>query len=269
MIASRAFVWILPLLSAQAPEPSIDPALLQAGQKIVEGLSVLPPGAELNTYFEVQMGPNNAIGYVTGSLKSVAGQDGTSYAYSSDVIMKGLGGQVRAEMRARLKPTFEPLEVTMRRGTFRDGEKGEMAVRADFGARDVILSVANEVQARTQEVPRPEAPVFFAIDMLAQRLDISNREPFALREFSANAGDAGVVRFEFGTWKDGSRTLVVRQEDGRVGYQFWYDQEGNVVRWMHVILPVLFVRCTAERIQEIKAALGEVMRLQVPVPPSN
>jgi hypothetical protein len=242
--------------------------LHKIGAEKLKKLPSLSPGDRRETYFEIHMGPDNPMGYVTASLEAAKDNDRVVYAYVSDTVMVSkIGAQIRARMEARLLPDFEPLEITMSRGNILEDKSRKLArVHAVFGDASVDITSSAAGESSTQQRPKPEKPYMFAIEMLAQLLDSADSEPFALREYSANAGGAEPLRFSFETWRDGNLTLITRYSTGDLGYQFWFDQDKKLLRWTHVTMPVLFIRSTKERVAELRQKLGEPMPLEESAP---
>lgn len=243
--------------------------LLKVGAERLKKLPTVAPGERRDTYFEIHMGPDNAMGYVSASLQ--AEKDGAAYLYESDTVMVSkIGAQIRAKMEARLRPDFQPLEITMTRGNLMEDKSVKFArVHAVFGDQTVTTTSSAAGESATHEAPVPQPPYIFAIEMLAQMLDPNETDPFALREYSANAGGAEPLRFSFEPWRDGNLTLITRYTSGDLGYQFWFDADKKLQRWTHVTMPVLFIRSTKERIAELRQKLGEPMPLEAAAPANS
>ena len=92
--------------------------------------------------------------------------------------------------------------------------------------------------------------------MLAQRFDYRKHDRFTLGEFDLNTGGAGPLTFKTADWTDDTQTVLTHNAGGVQSYQFWYDGEGNLVRWGEPSLPVIFVRTTKERAMSLKAKFG-------------
>lgn len=263
------------LLTCAADAPSVlgaDPIdmepLLKVGAERLKQLGTMAPGDRRETYFEIHMGPDNVMGYVSASLEALTEGNRLLYAYESDTVMVSkVGVQIRAKMEARLLPDFHPLEITMSRGNQMEDKSVKFAtVRAVFGEENVTTTSSSGGESGSVDRPKPQPPYIFAIEMLVQALDPTNAEPFALREYSANAGGAESMKFSFEPWRDGNQTLVTRYTSGDLAYQFWYDGEQKLLRWTHVTMPVMFVRSTKERVAEWQVKLGKPMPLEEAAP---
>lgn len=271
VLAGYLFMLAPPAVDDTAPPNA---SLLAAGSKIVKDLPVLEVGKTMSSFFEILMGPENSIGYVVATIVPIQENKRLVYKYQSDTVIHGpTQARIRAMMDARLKPNFEPFQVIMRRGNAGPtGDKKLVGVRADFDDEGIAITVFDGEQRNTRRVEKLEPPVIFAIEMFVQLLDTSRREPFTIREFSANAGAAGELAFNYEVWRDGSLTLITRPEGAELGYQFWFDEDNKLLRWTHVTMPILFVRSTAERIESLKAQFGEPIELEInlePMEPDN
>jgi hypothetical protein len=91
---------------------------------------------------------------------------------------------------------------------------------------------------------------------MVPRINIQDFPLFAIREFNLQSGAAGYLSVTVEKWDDGTPTVVTRRADGAGSYQFWFDQAGQFMRWGEPSLPVLMVRTTAERCDELEKRFG-------------
>ena len=238
-----------------AVDKANDDSLLAAGKSAVNSLTPLAAGARYESYFEVKSGPEDTVGYVIGALEAIRDKGQPVYQYTVEFVTSFAGkAQLIAIVNAKLKPNFEPIEIEMKRTTVRpDLGRRTVVRRAVIAAGKVALTAEAEGEHQTNEVPQPERPFIYGVEMLAQRLDFRKHDNFILREFDLSTGGAGPLTFATAEWGDGTPTVLTRNAGGVQSYQFWYDGEGKLMRWGEPSLPVIFVRTTKKRAMELKA----------------
>lgn len=237
-----------------------DPALIEAGKAAVKGLKPLPVGEKEASYFEVKFGPGQAVGYVIASLEATRDKDKTVYRYVMETNIALLSGpRIAAFVDAKLQPDFEPIEIEMKRRMFNDrGEEKVFVERVVIGPDNVKLSAEAGGETTTSEVKRPDRPFLYGIETMVQRLDHGKHKRFLVRELDLQTGNAGSLTLTAETWTDGTSTVVARDASGNTTYQFWYDKKGSLLRWGAPSLPLLYVRTTKQRAEQLKATMGEV-----------
>ena len=237
-----------------------DPALIEAGKAAVKELKPLAAGDKEASYFEVKFGPGQAVGYVIASLEATRDKDKTVYHYVAETnIAFPSGPRLVALVDAKLQPNFEPIEIEMKRNMFNASDEEKVFVeRAVIGSDNVKLSTEADGEPTTREVKRPDRPFLYGIETMVQRLDHGKHKRFLVREFDLHTGSAGSLTLTVGTWRDGTSTVVARDASGNTTYQFWYDKKGSLLRWGAPSLPLLYVKTTKQRAEQLKAAMGEV-----------
>ncbi len=257
---SFAFVGLC--LAAPARGSGDDAALVEAGRQVLKSLAPLPAGSEIVLYFELRMGPTEAIGYSVVTLGASVEGGETIYKYTSDTgIHSPTGASIFAAVSTTLRPDFEPTRMDMRRATVDPGGKKQSVVeRAVFGPNKVTLSGDDGNEKVSRDVPLPERPFIFGIEMMVQRLDLDRLDSFVLGEFSLHGGGAGRLTFDMQTGPNNTRTIVTRYADGNASYQFWFDRSGHLVRWGEPSMPFLFVRSTKEKVEELRNKIGSIDR---------
>lgn len=243
------------------PRPP-DPALLKAGLAVLEKLEPIPDGEKVSLYFEMMMGPEQSIGYAGVTLE--AAQEGKEPIYKYDLesaMTFPSGDKIIATVSARLKRNFEPIEIAGWRGRLApDGEQTGAHERAKIGTDKVVLTTGEGDDRIKREVPRPEPPFIYGIEYLAASLDLSNREPFVLREFDMRSGGVRDLNMVVNDWLDGSPTFVTTTMEGAPSYQFWYDDKGQLIRWGEATMPMIFRRVTLGRFNDLVTLNGRFRR---------
>ncbi len=234
-------------------------ALVKAGRTALNSLTPLAPGTKRMSYFGIRVGPDEAIGYVIASLEAVRDNDKTIYRYATDTgITFPNGTRAHVLIEGRLRPNFEPLELQFKRTMIkREGERQDVAMRAVVRSDKVILSAEQNGQKVSREVPLPERPFIYGIETLVQLLDYDTHRYFLLWEFDIQTGGAGKMTVATETWDDGTPTVVTRYIEGEQTYRFWFDEKGDLLRWIQPSLPVMFVRTGQERAAWLKARFNE------------
>jgi hypothetical protein len=147
----------------------------------------------------------------------------------------------------------------------RENEIKASSHRAVFGGDGVTVNVDDGKEQVSVQKPRPEAPFVFGIEALMAELKAKRPSAFAIREFSVPTGKAELLLFSTEKWPSGGETVIGRYADGSGAYQFWFDEKGELDRWMHASMPMLFVRSTKERVEELKKTLGPHMSIPASV----
>jgi len=243
--------------SARAQED--EAALIEAGKAAVKSLKPLAPGAKHAAYFALKRGPDEAVGYVIATLEATGSKEKPAYAYATETgVTFPTGAWMLVVVTARLRPDFEPTEVEVKRTIAReDGQPQHDLQRATIGSDKVALFAEAGEQRTEKEVPRPEPPFIYGIETFVQRVDIEKHQHFVVREFDINSGGARSLDFKTEVWSDGTPTVVTRTPDGQGSYQFWYDDDGELLRWGEPSLPVFFVRTTKEQAEQLQAKFKE------------
>jgi hypothetical protein len=237
-----------------------DAQLLEAGTEAVAHLKPLAPGETFETYFGVFNGPDTELGYVVTTLKASADKKNPTLDYVSETNVMTLDGiRVAMILRCKFKSDFEPIEVEVKRTVMRQGADDQWSIQhAVIGPKKVKLDVKSQSNQVSIEPDRPEAPFIYGIETFVQRLDLFKYKIFALREFNIGNGAAGRLNFVLETWSDGMPTLVVREPEGEVVYQFWFTMKGELIRFGEPTHPVIYVKTTKEHVNKIKKTFGEV-----------
>jgi hypothetical protein len=257
---------ILLAFTASDPPTADHAALLQAGRELLSALPAKEPDQEKQLYFVLEAGPKQTAGYAQVTLRPQGKDDEVTYEYASDtVVASGAGPRIAVSMRGTLRPTFEPVRAEMyRESLIRENERKASSHQAVFAGDTVTVNVDDGKDQVSVQVPRPEAPYVFGIEALMAELKAKRPPAFAIREFSVPTGKAELLIFSTEKWPSGGDTLIGRYADGSGAYQFWFDEKGELDRWMHASMPMLFVRSTKERVEELKKTLGPPMT----IPPS-
>lgn len=235
-----------------SPEENVE--LLKAGTEAVESLKPLAPGARHVSYFAIHHGPDKIVGYVEASIEASRGKTNRFYKYATETMVT-TPGNIRVHMlvNGKLQPNFEPIELEINKKVYKpDQEMQEGIQRAKIEAGKVMLEAESGAQQVSREARRPKAPFVYGIETLAERLNLRRFDKFALREFNMTNGAAGRLRFTVEPAEGGGTSLVVREPYGEVVYQFWYDSNGELLRWGEPSHPVLFVKTTKEQVAELR-----------------
>ncbi len=250
------------LVAGVPAEPTGSPTLVKAGKAKLKQLKRLPAGRTLAYYFEIMRGPDESVGYAAVSLTAFESYGKLTYRYTNEGIVRfPTGDQVANTIAARLQPNFEPIEVEMWRERIRpSGERSPGVWRARVGKEKVTVSTGEGERRATREVPRPDAPFIYAIEFLAGQLTLTQGERFLLREFDLNSGGARDLEMEVDVWEDGTATLFTNTPDGLTSYQFWFNQADEVIRWAEASMPVMFLRVSKARLDELKSRFGQIKR---------
>ena len=257
-----SFVFAALCLAAPARGFGDDAALVEAGRQVLKSLAPLPAGSEIALYFDLKMGPTETIGYSIVTLRAAVEGGETIYNYRSETgIRSPTSANIFAIVDAKLRPNFEPIRMDMRRASVDpNGKRQSVVERAVFGAANVRLSDDDGTDKASRDVPFPERPFVFGIEMIVHRLDLDRLGPFVLGEFSLQGGGAGRLTFDVQTGPNNARTIVTRYADGTASYQFWFDRSGHLVRWGLPSMPFLFVRSTKEKVGKLRSEIGSIDR---------
>ncbi len=252
--AGVSVLWLIPG-SVIAQED--DAKLVEAGRKVVKSLRPLPPGASTETFFEMMLGPDLTVGYVTVKLEAAGDAEKPLYRYSSTTSVRSQAGmRTFAKVKATLLRNFQPVEIEiMRKRIDKDGTRSGIQ-RAVIGAEKVTLMTIFDGEVQSRDVDRPKPPFIYGIETLVQHLDLYKHDSFLLREFDMQTGGAGTLIFTSEAWSDGTPTVYTRRSNGEASYQFWFDVDGNLVRWGEPSMPVIFKRATKERIKQLIPKFG-------------
>ena len=228
------------------------------GRDVLQNIKPLPPGVGEITYWEIKLGPVDVIGYAVISIEAVQQSDRLVYRYRNEMKLRfENNARIQASIDATLRPTFEPIEIAMERISITpDGEERKGLNRARVGDDEVALLAMLGGEEQSSKAPRPPSPFVFAIETLAQRIDVSSLPDFTLAEFDPQRGTAGDLKFASHELPDGTRTLfTIRAVDEQPSYQFWYDASGRLERWGEASRPALVVRTTKEGVDRVKESL--------------
>lgn len=245
----------------------ITEAMIQAGAEAVKNLTPLSPGAKMESYFRLMMGPEMVVGYASAVLKAYKHQDRLIYYYTNTFGLNFPGNEARtvAEVAAWLKPTFEPIKVETRRGQVNmEGDSRSKYHRAEVVGDKIKLTEKYNDEVNTGEVPRPTGTVIFGIESLIQRINLYQHPAFVIREFNAETGKAGELMVTLEKWGDGTPTVVTRWPGGTGSYQFWFDRKYTLIRWGEPSMPMIFVKVSKSLFEETKANFKPVF-----LPPSE
>lgn len=240
------------------PATPDESALLAEGRALIESLPGLELGGTQKLHFELYLGPNDVVGYSQILLRCEERGGKTQYIYASDtVVSAGAGPRIALAMRATLWPTFEPIHAELwRENMGAENQRQVSNSRAEFGEDGVAITITGGQGTASKKAARPDPPFVFGVETLIALLKGDKPARFAIREFSVPTGTAEPLILTRDEWPGGGVTLVGKYPDGNGAYQFWFDTKGELQRWMHASTPMLFVRSTAERIEELKKSLG-------------
>lgn len=228
------------------------------GRDVLQAIKPLAPGAKETTYWEIKLGPVDVIGYAVISIEAVQDSDRLAYRYRNEMKLRfENNARIIAHIDATLRPTFEPIEIAMERISITpDGEERKGLNRARVADDEIALLAVMGGEEQSAKAPRPPSPFVFAIETLAQRMDVSSLPDFALAEFDPQRGTAGDLKFASHELPDGTRTLfTIRAVDEQPSYQFWYDASGRLERWGEASRPALVIRTTKDGVDRVKESL--------------
>ena len=234
--------------------PEENAELLRAGKNAVESLKPLAPGGRDTSYFAIHHGPDKIVGYVVAWIEASREKTNSFYQYATETMLT-TPGNVRIHMlvSGKLRPNFEPIELEIKKKVKKPRQEMQEGIqRAKIEAGKVTLGAEGGAQKVSREARRPKAPFVYGIETLAQRLDLRRFDKFALREFNMTNGAAGRLRFTVEPAEGGESSLVVREPYGEVIYQFWYDSNGEMLRWGEPSHPILFIKTTKEQVAELR-----------------
>lgn len=254
ILATLSSIGILHAQDEGKQESKDDKALVEAGKKALASIKPLEPGAKYESYFEITMGPDNPLGYVAVTLEAAGTKEKPLYHYKTATANRFPDGKLfKADVDAKLLPNLEPIEAEIRRTiTDVEGIESNDVQRAEFGEKTVKLTAKTRGgEEVTGERPRPEPPFIYGIETVVQLIDFNTHKKFILREFNLQTGKAGSLTFTLSVWTDGTPTVVVTAPAGQVTYQFWYDDDGKLIRWGMPAMPVMFVRATKEKVRQL------------------
>lgn len=246
--------------TATAPDaapPPEDPALVEAGKTVLKNLKPLKPGESASSYFEVKMGPTDVVGYVIATLEGTGTADDPGYRYAVETLNKyPTGASALTNVDGKFTSSFEPIEVELRQTLSTPvGETQVTVQRAIVGSDKIQLYASRGGEEGKLDVPRPEEPFFYGIEMLAQRLDLSKEYRFIAGELDLSSGRGRRLIISRATLPDGLPMVHTQTTGGTGSYQFWFDKEGNLIRWGEPSMPLIFVSTTKQRVDAVKKAL--------------
>jgi len=203
-------------------------------------------------------GPDQTVGYVRTVV--TCPREGTSNDreyFAESVTTFPNRAKLSFSLGGKITPTFEPIDLTLVHSLYKP-ESGEQltTIRCTVGSEKVKMTGKSGDKENVAEVPRPKEPFFMGIESLVARLDHFKFDRFAAREFDLKAGSAGYLTFSTEQWNDGTPTIVTRRLDGSGSYQFWFDQNGALIRWGEPSLPVVFVRTACGDLKEYRQQFG-------------
>jgi hypothetical protein len=225
--------------------------------QVVAAMSAKTTSGSHDAYFEAVMG-EKTLGFSVSTLAPSENNGSNGYLYRSESLLHLPNGpRIEGKATAHVNETFEPREVELRREVMMPDGKREVTVdRAEIGDKEVSLTRETDGdRASTRSVPRPESPFAFAVEFLIQRVDATRFPVFALREFDPQKGGVIARHFKAESGTGDARRLISREDDGSVGYTFEIDAKGVLVSWTEPPLPVVFKRCSRERIEELRKSL--------------
>jgi hypothetical protein len=254
-------VIVLTCLGTSARAQEDEAVLIEAGKAALKSLKPLAPGARHAAYFALKRGPDEAVGYAIATLDATGGKEKPVYAYAAETgVTFPTGARMLVAVAAKLKPDFEPTEVEVKRTIVReDGQPEHDVQRTTVGPDKIALLAEAGDQRKESEAPRPDRPFIYGIETFVQRVDFEKHQHFVVREFDAFSGGARSLDFETEVWSDGTPTVVTRTFGGPGSYQFWYDDDGKLLRWGEPSLPVFFVRTTKERAEQLQAKFKQAL----------
>jgi len=235
-----------------------DPALVEAGKAAVKSIKPIDLGKSFESYFDITMGPGEVVGYVAITVEATGTKEKPFYRYTTETGNRfPNGSRFKAVVNAKLEPTFEPTEVDMvRTVTDKKGEESSDLRNArlkEKGKKVALTSQTAGSEPVTAEEPLPEPPYIYGIETVVQHIDFDVHKKFILREFDIATGKAGSMTFTADVWKDGTTTVLVTDPAGNVSYQFWYDDEGKLLRWGVPTMPIMFVTSSKANVDKIRA----------------
>lgn len=243
-------------------KPGTSPRLVAAGIDVLAKLKRLEPGASRAYYFEIMHGPEETIGYAAVTLTATGSGADLVYDHTNiGTILFPTGDKRVTDLTARLRPTFEPIEIDMWTGSITPGGKTRGVVNRVVVEKDkTTLTSSSGDQSDTRDAPSPKPPFIYAIVSLAAQLEPIPGRRFVLREFSPRSGGARDLLFNTDVWEDGTATIITTTRDGSSSYQFWYNEKDVLIRWTEATIPAMFVRVNKLRIEELKAKFGVTRR---------
>lgn len=264
-------VIVLTCLGASARAQEDDAALIEAGKAALKSLKPLASGAKHAAYFELKRGPGEAVGHVIATLEATGSKEKPVYAYAAETgVTFPTGARMLVAVTAKLRPDFEPTEIEVKRTIVsEDGQPRHDVQRTTIGPDKIALFAEAGEQRSEKEAPRPDRPFIYGIETLVQRIDFEKHQHFVVREFDAFSGGARRLDFKREVWSDGTPTVVTRTADGQGSYQFWYDDDGKLLRWGEPTLPVFFVRTTKERAEQLQAKFKQAPTAKDEQPPKQ
>ncbi|MCH7591448.1 MAG: hypothetical protein IH989_01530 [Planctomycetes bacterium] len=243
-------------------KPGTSPTLVAAGIDVLAKLKRLEPGASRAYYFEIMHGPEKTIGYAAVTITATGSGADLVYDHTNvGTILFPTGDKRVSDITSRLRPTFEPIEVDMWSARITpDGETRGVVHRAVIEKDKTVLTSSSGDQSVTRDAPRPRPPFIVEIVGLAAQLEPVPGERFVLREFNVRSGSARDLLFNVDVWEDGTATVITTTRDGSTSYQFWYNEDDDLMRWTEATIPAMFVQVNKPRIEELKAKFGVTRR---------
>lgn len=261
-------IWCVTILGAFASpvvadeKPGTSPAMVAAGIRAVSSLKTLPPGQNRPYYFAIMRGPDETIGYASVAITSKGIPGNVVYEYTNTwTIIFPTGDRVVSDLKATLRPNFEPIDVDVWEGRFMpDGQLVARQSHVAVGKEKTVVTTSNDGESQTRDLPQLEKPYVSAIEVFAAQHVPTPGERFVLREFDPKSGRTRDLLINTDALDDGTVSLITTTRDGNVSYQFWYDESDVLIRWTESGMPIMFVRVHKERMDELKAQFGEVKR---------
>lgn len=225
-----------------------------AGKAAVESLSRLAPGEREESYFSIKHGPEEEIGYILATLEAKTANSELTYAYETETgIDFPSGARAKLWVTAKLHPTFEPIEVDLRRTMITmEGVVQRNRLYAKIGSDKVTLSSEADGKKTSNEAPCPERPFVYAIESMIAHLDFHTHDHFTVGEFDVSTGGARDLTFETEMWEDKVPAVLTFDANGHPSYHFWFDKQDKLIRWAEPSMPVYFVRTTKEHAEQLK-----------------
>jgi len=234
-----------------------DPALVEAGKVAAKSIKPITPGTTFESYFDITMGPGEIVGYVAVTVEVKGTKEKPFYLYTTETGNRfPNGSRFKAVVNAKMSPSFEPIEIDMARTvTDRKGEQNSDLQHAKLMKKDKKVALTAQ-KAGSEPVEReevlPEPPYIYGIETVVQFIDFDVHKKFILREFDMATGKAGTMTFTADVWKDGTTTVLVTDPPGNVTYQFWYDDDGKLLRWGVPTMPIMFVTSSKANIDRMR-----------------
>lgn len=213
-------------------------------------------GSESSTHlFESLMG-EQSIGYLVSTLTPVSAGSAAGFDYRAESVMKMPNGvRIEGLITARLTAHFEPRSIVLRREVIMpDGRRESTVEQTSVGETEIELKrEVTGTPTATKRVQRPNSPFVFGTEFLLQRVNFDLHPSFVIEELDPQEGRIITQTFSVSRKADKSLVLTSKKNDGSIGFVFQVDETGQLTSWAESPLPVVFQRCTKERMDELKA----------------